>query len=89
MNRSFGNQVINDGEGEFKSFKNAFMYDSLLFGWKEEQQVLAIEYCLKGKALKVFKSLDDSKRKSLTDIFKALEEKCSKSPDNYLNLFYF
>jgi len=88
MNRSFGNQVIYDGEGEFKSFKNAFMYDSLLFGWKEEQQVLAIEYCLKGKALKVFKSLDDSKRKSLTDIFKALEEKCSKSPDYYLNLFY-
>ena len=44
MNRSFGNQVINDGEGEFKSFKNAFMYDSLLFGWK--RRTVSISYII-------------------------------------------
>lgn len=77
-----------DGEGDIEEFLTEFGYESEMYGWDPEAQARVIKFFLKGKALSVYKALDDNKKTDIKEVEKALREKCVLSPDVYLNQFY-
>ena len=83
-----GNRFIYNGLSELSTFRNAFMLEAKIFGWNETEQIDIIQYCLKDKALKVYKEMPQEDKDSMMKIWKEMERKSSKPKQYYLNLFY-
>lgn len=89
MFRRNGSGLVFDGESQdVEEFLNSFVYETLMFGWNKESQVVAIKCCLVGKALQIYNGLSNAEKADIDEIMHALRQGCVKSPDYYLNLFY-
>ena len=89
MKRSLGSNIVFDGESaDYEDLRNAFGYDTVMYGWTKEQQAKAIKFCLTGKARKCFDQMSDDDKKNIDTIFDKLKSICFKAPEFYLNLFY-
>jgi hypothetical protein len=61
----YGNRFCYDGNGDFKEFKRALLYDCALMRYTDEDKAKTIEYCLKGKAAKIYEQLTNQEKSDI------------------------
>ena len=74
--------------GDPKEFEKLFKLQATMFNWDEQKQTTIIPLVLKGKAERIYESLDGVKKADIKEILKAVIAGCTVTQDVLLDSFY-